>query len=404
MEKKKVLEALNSNEAPQKQFNELLQLFIKHPHHGPSLAKYYNASGFSKANLETLKYDVKQTYGITDAEVRAYVPKKKEEEVAQEILTGEQRLLAIDFVNTSLEDLQKEAVDLTEFSKLDELLPADLPKFAKGLPGNKEMIAWLAEQEITPESKKSADLKALIEKTQKNKIAQAKNSAVLNLQEAKYALLKSMEVETEESEALEGLETKKTEGSEKTKNSEDSKETSQTEASENQNPEPGDEAQEKKKLREEFPFLNEKDCPDKFKILVADKFTALKAYHAAFNEIQRKKAAGETDGLFELGKTSVENFELNQLIYDELNYYQEHKEILGNHPIFADDMLQKQVDGYSTKEAMKRQGNLRSYISRETPKLEKMEAAKKEKAEAKIKAWQDELNLIDARLNEADKK
>src|SRR5690606_27785006 len=93
------------------------------------------------------------------------------------------------------------------------------------------------------------------------------------------------------------------------------------------------EAQEKQKLREEFPFLNEKDTPDKFKILVADKFTALKAYEDAYAEIQRKKAAGEEDGLFELGKTATENWEQNQLIYDELNHYQEHKEILGNHPI-----------------------------------------------------------------------
>src|SRR5690606_1387694 len=230
-----------------------------------------------------------------------------------------------------------------------------------------------AEQGITPESKKSADLKALIEKTQKRKIAQAKNSAALNLQEAKYALLKSMEVEAEETGTSESNETKKTEGSEETKNSDDSKKAGENDASKNENPAPSSEADEKKKLREEFPFLNEKDCPDKFKILVADKFTALKAYEDAHAELQRKKAAGEEEGLFELGKTSVENFELNQLIYDELNYYKEHKEILGNHPIFADDMLQKQVDGYSTKEAMKRQGNLRSYISRETPKLEKME-------------------------------
>src|SRR5690606_748194 len=158
------------------------------------------------------------------------------------------------------------------------------------------------------------------------------------------------------------------------------------------------------KLRQEFPFLSEDNVPDKLKILVADKFTALEKFEAAHEQIQKMKAAGETEGLFDLGKKAVENWELNQLIYDELNHYQEHKEILGNHPIFADEMLQKQVDAYSTKEAMKRQGNLRSYISRETPKLEKMAADKKEKAEAKIKGWQDELNLIDARLNEADKK
>ncbi|HNP68211.1 MAG TPA: hypothetical protein PKH16_09925 [Aequorivita sp.] len=392
MEKTKVLEVLRNNDSPQKQYNDLLQLFMKHPHHGPSQAKFYNASGFTKPNLETLQYDIKKCYGISDTEVRNFVPEKKEEAASQDILTGEQRLLAIDFEKITPEDLQKEIVDLTEFSKLDELLPEELPKFSKGLPGNKEMLAWLAEQEITPESKKSTDLKSLIEKTQKAKIAQAKNTAVLNLQEAQALLIASIEVDVD--------------GAEETEASQDKKEIQKAEASEKQLPVPGDEAQEKKKLREEFPFLNEKDCPDKFKILVADKYSALKAYNDAFEEIQRKKKAGDNEGLFELGKTATENWELNQLIYDELNYYQEHKQILGNHPIFVDDVLQKKVAAYSTQEAMKRQGNLRSYISRDTKKLEGIkDAKKKENAEAKIKEWQDELDLIDKRLNaDAEKK
>jgi len=392
MEKKKVIEALNKNDEPQKQFNELLQLFIKHPHHGPSLAKYYNASGFSKANLDTLKYDIKQTYGITDAEVRNFVPEKKQP--VNDAKSREEKVMEIDFENSSEADLIKQAEELIEFSNIEDLIPAAIPKFAKGLPGNKEMLAWLSEREITPESKKSDDLKALIEKTQSQLESQAKQKAVENLKKAQASLLGSIEVneetsETEETEAAQGK-----------------KEIQKAEASEKQLPVPGDEAQEKKKLREEFPFLNEKDCPDKFKILVADKYSALKAYHDAFEEIQRKKKAGDNEGLFELGKTATENWELNQLIYDELNYYQEHKQILGNHPIFVDDVLQKKVAAYSTQEAMKRQGNLRSYISRDTKKLEGIkDAKKKENAEAKIKEWQDELDLIDKRLNaDAEKK
>src|SRR5690606_14358644 len=80
MEKSKVIEVLHRNEEPQKQYNELLQLFMKHPHHGPALAKYYNASGFSKTNLETLRYDIKQTYDIADKEVREFVAEEKAEE------------------------------------------------------------------------------------------------------------------------------------------------------------------------------------------------------------------------------------------------------------------------------------------------------------------------------------
>lgn len=183
----------------------------------------------------------------------------------------------------------------------------------------------------------------------------------------------------------------------------------EVEAEEVSNPYDGAEPEVKDglKLRVEFPFLSEDDCPDKMKILVADKLTALEKYEAAHEQIQELKAIGSGDlsKLFELGKKAVENWELNQLIYDELNYYQEHKEVLGNHPIFADEMLQKLVDVLSTQEAMKRQGNLRSYISRDTKKLENIkDADKKAKAEAKLKEWQDELDLIDARLNADQKK
>lgn len=348
MEKTKVLEVLRNNDSPQKQYNDLLQLFMKHPHHGPSLAKYYNASGFSKANLDTLKYDIKQTYGITDAEVRNFVPEKKAEKVNLEKASEE--------LNNALgEQLLKIDVDQLDYHK--ELKPL--------------AIALANSRDIELRDMKADTLRDF-----------------LNEEKSKLAPVNAEEVSGDE-----------------TTNSDDAKEAGETEASEKQLPVPGDEAQENKKLREEFPFLNEKDCPDKFKILVADKFSALKAYHDAFEEIQRKKKAGDNEGLFELGKKAVENWELNQLIYDELNYYNEHKELLGNHPIFADDMLQKTVEAYSTQEAMKRQGNLRSYISRDTKKLKGIKDAKKKaNAEAKLKVWQDELDLIDARLNADDKK
>ncbi len=332
MEKKKVIVALTGNEVPQKQYNELLQLFIKHPHHGPAQAKYYNASGFSKPNLDTLKYDVKKCYGITDAEVRNYVPEKKEESI-QEQFKRETKELG-DFLVKLLGNFE----EMDYHKELKPLAVEVSNKFKHELPDMKTatLVAYLGEQKAKLLSVESEEVKP-----SKNIYADAPDEAKAGL-----------------------------------------------------------------KLRQEFPFLSEADCPDKFKILVADKFTALENYEVSFEEIQKKKSEGDTEGLFELGKKAVENFELNQEIYDELNYYQEHKEILGNHPIFADDMLVKTVNAYSTQEAMKRQGNLRSYISRDTKKLEEIkDAKKKENAETKLKEWQDELDLIDKRLNaDAEKK
>lgn len=332
MEKLKIIETLATVTDAKAQFNKLLTQAVAHPHFPPGVARFLNASGYSAANLETLKYDVKKTFGITDASVRAYVPAE-----------ANVKVVTLD-ADTDTDDL------------LQRLLNADIDS----LHYHKELKP-LAVDYAEANGDELSDFK--------------KDTLLGYLKKQKEEAIKAIEVEqTSNSNPYEEAET---------------------------------DAKDGLKLRVEFPFLTEDDCPDKLKILVADKFTALEKYEAAHEQIQELKAIGSGDlsKLFELGKKAVENWELNQLIYDELNHYQEHKEVLGNHPIFADEMLQKLVDAYSTQEAMKRQGNLRSYISRDTKKLENIkDADKKAKAEAKLKEWQDELDLIDARLNADQKK
>jgi hypothetical protein len=157
------------------------------------------------------------------------------------------------------------------------------------------------------------------------------------------------------------------------------------------------------KVREDFPFLNADDCPDKLKILVADRISAWYKYKEAHAELL-KHANGEalTDAqILELVQTAVEKFELNKEIWEELNHYKEHGEILGNHAIFADEMLAKAVNAMNVKELMKRQKSLRTYVSRDTKKLE---TAKDEESKGKIAAkvadWKKELDLVDAKLAE----
>ena len=155
------------------------------------------------------------------------------------------------------------------------------------------------------------------------------------------------------------------------------------------------------KLRDQFPFLTDADCPDKFKILVADKFTAHATFVGSREDIKKMIADGATfEDLFELAKKAVENFELNLDIYDELNYYNEHKQILGKHPIFKEEMMNESVEAMTTKELIKRQKNLRSYISREEKVLEKMkEGDEKVALSEKIVDWKHELELVDKRVD-----
>lgn len=128
-----------------------------------------------------------------------------------------------------------------------------------------------------------------------------------------------------------------------------------------------------KPIREEFPFLNEPNCPDEFKILVADKITAWNAYKLN-HAILQKHASGEAvlseEKAKEVAKDSLENYEMNQLIYEELNHYQANSEILGKHPIFKDYSLKKELAGKTNEELLSIIKNAPPYISKNKKKLE----------------------------------
>lgn len=155
------------------------------------------------------------------------------------------------------------------------------------------------------------------------------------------------------------------------------------------------------KLRVEFPFLADTDCPDKFKILVADKLTAFQAVLANREELF-KQADGQTLSdaeMLELVAGAVENFELNAEIYAELNHYQEQGEILGKHPIFAEEVLQREINEMDTNKAHQELRNLATYISKEKKKLESAKTdVTKEKIQAVIDGHETRRTLIAEKL------
>ena len=122
-----------------------------------------------------------------------------------------------------------------------------------------------------------------------------------------------------------------------------------------------DEVKETVKLRDEFPFLDDPECPDELYILVGKKMAHYNAYVNAHEDLMVNLENEETiDGpkipmtpeqIFEFAKKAVENFEVNQDIYAELNHYKETGEILGKHPIFMERKLKASVDVLSIPDA-----------------------------------------------------
>lgn len=101
-----------------------------------------------------------------------------------------------------------------------------------------------------------------------------------------------------------------------------------------------------------------------------------------------------------MARQAVESFELDLDIHDELEYYKEHKEFLGKHPIFWERNLNEQVNSYNGFDLSNRQKTLRANISRDTKKLTKIpRGPKKEKFAAVLDKYKIELELINTRID-----
>jgi len=375
-EKNEVIDLfITHRKAPKDKYKALVALLLKLPDATPGQKRFYNAARYSPGTLSSLEYDVKKLCGIQEKELYKVLKRAKEPVP----LTGEQRLLALD-PEASRDILLQEASDLTEFSKLDKYLPTPLKIFTKGLPGNAERKAWLEEKEVDHKLTTKAELDLLILEVHEKMVVQAQNNAIAELLEQRLDLLKTIEYHKKEAIAKE-------------------KESILSEAVSIFKDAP-EEAKQGIKLRDEFPFLSETDCPDEFKILVADKFTAYYKFVDGRKELKVLIAAGATnEDIFEIAKETVANFELNLDCYDELEYYKEHQQILGKHPIFADHMLKEKVATMSTMELTKRQKNLRTYVSKDEKAFKKMEEGDAKLAFGqKIVGWNKELQLVDARL------
>nr|WP_317631389.1 hypothetical protein [uncultured Flavobacterium sp.] len=158
-------------------------------------------------------------------------------------------------------------------------------------------------------------------------------------------------------------------------------------------------------LREKYPFLKSEDCPAELKILVADKITAWQNYTAARAQIelvQDGSVKPEDVDLNELAKQADENYAKNEAITKELDHYLEFNELLGEHPIFFQLQMQREVEEMTTDELIKFKNATVKYFSDNKKKLEKAEAAQDEKVIVKINEAvskrKSKLSLVNKRL------
>lgn len=172
-----------------------------------------------------------------------------------------------------------------------------------------------------------------------------------------------------------------------------------------------DEASELKDLRTEFPFLNEKDCPDILLIVVGKRITAFRDYqklHAELQKINTGIVIVTPEEKLEATENTERAFNENQLLWNELNYYNLNKEILGKHPLFRESNIKRDVESMTNDLMIKFKASSTKYFHDQNKALEryKDDAVKLESVHVKIADRKYKLSLIDAKLgvNAGEKK
>jgi len=121
-------------------------------------------------------------------------------------------------------------------------------------------------------------------------------------------------------------------------------------------------------LREEFAFLGEKDCPDEFKVLVADMITAHEKYIKG-HELLYHVANKSNSDCFAAAELVVENYLNNRAIWAELEHYKKTGTILGLHPAFDKFRRREEIENMNAEDLLKLYRNLPRNISRDKIKV-----------------------------------
>jgi len=146
------------------------------------------------------------------------------------------------------------------------------------------------------------------------------------------------------------------------------------------------------KLRDEFPFLKQKDCPGILKELVSDMLTTYENYVEGHKQLVE---AMDEETIAKLSKEVVEDYLENRQIWDELNYYKKNKEFLGNHPLFDWVTRRNEIQAMPTDQLVKLKDQLQNKIPRTRKKIsDDPDHAQTEKRIIRLAEFEQELTEV----------
>ena len=148
------------------------------------------------------------------------------------------------------------------------------------------------------------------------------------------------------------------------------------------------------KLREEFPFLGKKDCPEEFAILVNKMLTAYDDYRSDRDKLYDLDK-NNLDECYQGARGVLDAHILNREIWQELNFYKIHGTILGKLPEFKDREIREKYSAMSTVSLGKITGNnIPRKMSYYKKQLNDTSVKNKDEIRAKMADAEDELSVI----------
>src|SRR5690606_11866383 len=124
----------------------------------------------------------------------------------------------------------------------------------------------------------------------------------------------------------------------------------------------------KRKIRIEWPFLSDPECPPELKLLISDKITAYRNCIQEYGNLPKATSASEQ---LNAVRSLVTNFIDNHDIYKQLKHYKHTGKLLGQHKIFAQYKRIKGLRNLNSMDLFKKKRNLEYSIWRNESKIKK---------------------------------
>ena len=119
------------------------------------------------------------------------------------------------------------------------------------------------------------------------------------------------------------------------------------------------------KLRDQFPFLREDNCPDSLKLLVSDLITSYEKFKEAQPKLHEVLPTAEAKAL---GDFVLENYIDNKMAWAELEHYKATGNILGEHPLFERLEAKEEISAMNAVDLAKKIKNLEINIGKNKKK------------------------------------